>query len=385
MQEEVRQLRAREPAMVLDDGAASKEIEQLKAEVAALRRPSVEVGAELLGKYAGDGNWYDVIVEAVSSDSARVRFRDYGNSEDVSLSDLRAKGDDRDAVIAQLRAELAQRESEPRHDGADLRDTELASLRAELASKNDEAARAALLEETVSSQAEEIRRLSEAAAAPAADASAVFGEAPADAAGLFGAPPNEEVAQLKQRIQELEANDASEALAARVAEAAQLQRRVQALEEENASTSNALAEANERLQTERAARKANEATLLEGSQQPVVDKSRRVRRKLRKQTSNFSRTMNELFDISDSILGELQAHEEDDSGDEDERVLENIRQKLPQAVDAVVQRKVAEVTKPLEVERDEAKRECDSAVDDLADLEERMIPASRCVVVSSLP
>ena len=53
--------------------------------------------------------------------------------------------------------------------------------------------------------------------------------------------------------------------------------------------------------------------------------------------------MNELFDISDSILGELQAHEEDDSGDEDERVLESLRKKLPQAVDAVVARKVAEV------------------------------------------
>jgi hypothetical protein len=68
LQEEVRQLRNREPSMVLDDGAAAKEIAQLKAEVASLRRPSVEVGAELLGKYSGDGNWYDVIVEAVTAD-----------------------------------------------------------------------------------------------------------------------------------------------------------------------------------------------------------------------------------------------------------------------------------------------------------------------------
>ena len=89
--------------MVLDDGAAAKEIAQLKAEVASLRRPLVEVGSELLGKYAGDGNWYDVIVEAVSTDSARVRFRDYGNSEDVALADLRAKGDDRDASRAMRR------------------------------------------------------------------------------------------------------------------------------------------------------------------------------------------------------------------------------------------------------------------------------------------
>ena len=134
LQEEVRQLRSREPAVVLDDGAAAKEIAQLKAEVAALRKPSVEVGAELLGKYAGDGNWYDVIVEAVSTDSARVRFRDYGNSEDVALSDLRAKGDDRDAVIAQLRADLA---AQPRSSEDALRDTSLASLRAELASYKD--------------------------------------------------------------------------------------------------------------------------------------------------------------------------------------------------------------------------------------------------------
>jgi myosin heavy subunit len=304
-----------------------------------------------------------------------VRFRDYGNSEDVSLSDLRAKGDDRDAIIAQLRAELAsQKAPDIDAEREKLRETELTSLRAELASYKDAEQRASLLEETVASQAEEIRRLSEAS--QPADAS--------DAASLFGAPPNDEVDQLKKSIQELEASDASEALAARVAESAQLQRRVQALEEETAAASTALQEANERLQTERAARKANEATLLEGSQQPVVDKSRRVRRKLRKQTSNFSRTMNELFDISDSILGELQAHEEDDSGDEDERVLDNLREKLPQAVDAVVARKVAEVTKPLEVERDEAKRECDSAVDDLADLEERTISASRRVVVPSL-
>ena len=70
LQEEVQQLRAREPAVVLDDGAASKEIEELKAEVASLRQPSVEVGSELLGKYAGDGNWYDVVVEAVTADGA---------------------------------------------------------------------------------------------------------------------------------------------------------------------------------------------------------------------------------------------------------------------------------------------------------------------------
>ena len=104
-------------------------------------------------------------------------------------------------------------------------------------------------------------------------ATAAVPAAPADAAGLFGAPPADadEVAQLKQRIAELEASDASEALAARVAESAQLQRRVQALEEENTNATSALAEANERLQTERAARKANEATLLDRSDLVFID------------------------------------------------------------------------------------------------------------------
>ena len=110
-----------------------------------MRRPSVEVGAELLGKYAGDGNWYDVIVEAVSTDSARVRFRDYGNSEDVALSDLRAKGDDRDAIIAQLRADLAaataslnqvsgemSRRDQPVNDARDGRRAAEALLRTEV-------------------------------------------------------------------------------------------------------------------------------------------------------------------------------------------------------------------------------------------------------------
>ena len=109
---------------------------------------------------------------------ARVRFRDYGNSEDVSLSDLRAKGDDRDAVIAQLRADLA---AQPRSSEDALRDTELSALRAELASYKDAEQRASLLEETVASQAEEIRRLSEA---KPPDASAVFGAEPDAAARI---------------------------------------------------------------------------------------------------------------------------------------------------------------------------------------------------------
>ena len=37
-------------------------------------------------------------------------------------------------------------------------------------------------------------------------------------------------------------------------------------------------------------------------------------------------------------------------------MLESLREKLPQAVDAVVARKVAEVREPLARERDEAKR-----------------------------
>ena len=60
---------------------------------------------------------------------------------------------------ASLRADLA---AQPRSSEDALRDTELASLRAELASYKDAEQRASLLEETVASQAEEIRRLSEA-------------------------------------------------------------------------------------------------------------------------------------------------------------------------------------------------------------------------------
>ena len=77
---------------------------QLKAEVASLRQPSVEVGAELLGKYAGDGNWYDVIVEAdsASTDGARiVPLRDYGNAvrgRGVVGSARPPASDDRDAL-----------------------------------------------------------------------------------------------------------------------------------------------------------------------------------------------------------------------------------------------------------------------------------------------
>ena len=74
------------------------------------------------------------------------------------MADLRAKGDDRYAVIAQLRAEPR------RNRGLGRRHVHGASHQAELASYKDAEQRAALLEETVASQAEEIRRLSEAAA-----------------------------------------------------------------------------------------------------------------------------------------------------------------------------------------------------------------------------
>ena len=405
LQAEINELRARSAGGV-DEGAAAATdvaaatdaalaerdaaIVALRAEVAALRGldpAAIVVGAELLAMYSGDGNYYDVIVEAVTEAGCQVRFRDYGNSEEVPLQYLKARDgagaatgvDERDAVIASLQQELAQRAPS---DGE-----ELATLRAELAVAGDAKARASFLEETVAGQADEIRRLSEARDAPAA-----FGAAPQDAAGLFGAPPADDgiVAALKQRVAELEgADDASEALAARVAEAAQLQRRVGALEAETTQAATALQEANQALERERSARKQNEARLLDASAQPVVDKQRRVRRKLRKQTSNFSQTMRELFDISDHLMGELQAHEEDDSGDEDERCLEAMQAQLPRAVESIVARKIGEATAPLEIklreveggtarlelERDEAKKECDGAINDLADLEERLFGA----------
>ena len=86
---------------------------------------------------------------------------------------------------------------------------------------------------------------------------------------------------------------------------------------------------------------------------------------------------------------ELQQHEEDDSGDEDERCLEAMQAQLPRAVESIVARKIGEATAPLEtklreveggtarleLERDEAKKECDGAINDLADLEERLFGA----------
>ena len=85
--------------------------------------------------------------------------------------------------------------------------------------------------------------------------------------------------------------------------------------------------------------------------------------------------MNELFDISDSILGELQAHEEDDSGVTmngcSSHCERSCRKRWMRSSLAKSRR-----WEPLARERDEAK-ECDSAVDDLADLEERLFGAEK--------
>jgi survival-of-motor-neuron-related-splicing factor 30 len=51
----------------------------------------IVVGAELVGRYSGDGKYYDVIVEAVTDFGYRVAFTEYGNSEELPLEYLRVR------------------------------------------------------------------------------------------------------------------------------------------------------------------------------------------------------------------------------------------------------------------------------------------------------
>ena len=51
----------------------------------------VVVGAELVGRYSGDGKYYDVIVEAVTDFGYKVSFTEYGNSEELPLEYLRVR------------------------------------------------------------------------------------------------------------------------------------------------------------------------------------------------------------------------------------------------------------------------------------------------------
>ena len=46
------------------------------------------VGAELVGRYSGDGKYYDVVVEAVTDFGYKVSFTEYGNRKNY-LSNTR--------------------------------------------------------------------------------------------------------------------------------------------------------------------------------------------------------------------------------------------------------------------------------------------------------
>ena len=54
----------------------------------------IEVGAELLGRWYGDGEFYDCVVEKVTETGYVVLFTEYGNREELTIDDLRWYDDD---------------------------------------------------------------------------------------------------------------------------------------------------------------------------------------------------------------------------------------------------------------------------------------------------
>ena len=54
----------------------------------------IEVGAELLGRWYGDGEFYDCVVEKVTKTGYVVLFTEYGNREELTIDDLRWYDDD---------------------------------------------------------------------------------------------------------------------------------------------------------------------------------------------------------------------------------------------------------------------------------------------------
>ena len=96
-------------------------------------------------------------------------------------------------------------------------------------------------------------------------------------------------------------------MAARVAEGSVLKRRVETLEAANAAQAEALREAATSLEQER---DVHEARLLEHASAATPPPSRetpKLRETLKRRTSDFSKTMKELFDISEHIHAELQS------------------------------------------------------------------------------
>ena len=54
----------------------------------------IEVGTELLGRWCGDGEFYDCVVEKVTETGYVVLFTEYGNREELTIDDLRWYDDD---------------------------------------------------------------------------------------------------------------------------------------------------------------------------------------------------------------------------------------------------------------------------------------------------
>ena len=54
----------------------------------------IEVGTELLGRWCGDGEFYDCVVEEVTETGYVVLFTEYGNREELTIDDLRWYDDD---------------------------------------------------------------------------------------------------------------------------------------------------------------------------------------------------------------------------------------------------------------------------------------------------
>ena len=100
-------------------------------------------------------------------------------------------------------------------------------------------------------------------------------------------------------------------MAARVAEGSILKRRVETLEAANAAQAEALREAATSLERERDdARTRREASLIEhasAATPPPPRETPKLRETLKRRTSDFSKTMKELFDISEHIHAELQS------------------------------------------------------------------------------
>ncbi|KAH8051776.1 hypothetical protein JL722_10610 [Aureococcus anophagefferens] len=54
----------------------------------------IDVGFECVGRYSGDGKYYEVVVEAITDFGYKVQFQEYGNSEELPLEYLRPKDAD---------------------------------------------------------------------------------------------------------------------------------------------------------------------------------------------------------------------------------------------------------------------------------------------------